>query len=52
LDRLVQLIVPHMPTLRRWTQSFAGGAIIGVVTCFALIRTFGVTPTEFLYFTF
>ncbi len=51
-DRLVQRVLPYVPTLRRWSPSFAGGAIIGVATCFALIRTFGVTPTEFLYFTF
>jgi alginate O-acetyltransferase complex protein AlgI len=52
LDGLAQRIAPRLPTLRRWTPSFAGGVIVGVVTCFALIRTFGVAPAEFLYFTF
>jgi hypothetical protein len=27
-------------------------AFVGVLTCFALIRVFGVVPSQFLYFMF
>jgi hypothetical protein len=40
------------PAKWHWSPSFANGALVGTVICFALIWTFGETPSEFLYFTF
>lgn len=36
----------------RWAPSFASGVVMGTLACFGIIRMLGVSPTEFLYFTF
>jgi D-alanyl-lipoteichoic acid acyltransferase DltB (MBOAT superfamily) len=35
-----------------WSPSFASGALMSTLACFDVIRMLGVTPTQFLYFTF
>jgi len=40
------------PSRWRWVPSLGHGAFVGALVCFALIRVFGVVPSQFLYFTF
>jgi len=45
-------ITAWRPLRWKWSPSLGHGAFVGVLTCFALIRVFGVVPSQFLYFTF
>jgi D-alanyl-lipoteichoic acid acyltransferase DltB (MBOAT superfamily) len=36
----------------KWTPSLASGVLMGTLACFDVIRMLGVTPAQFLYFTF
>ena len=45
-------ITAWRPLRWKWSPSLGHGAFVGALTCFALIRVFGVVPSQFLYFTF
>ncbi|MFC1459321.1 MBOAT family O-acyltransferase [Microvirga arabica] len=40
------------PSRWQWRPNFRNGIVMGALICFALIRVFGVVPSQFLYFTF